>query len=42
MRAVLKVEDVDWTLFPIREAQRELMAHEERCAWHVSRRFSPS
>jgi hypothetical protein len=33
-----KAEDVDWTEFPTLEAQRELMAHEERCARHLPRR----
>ena len=37
-----RVEDIDWTLFPTQEAQREMMAHEERCARHMLRRFSPS
>jgi hypothetical protein len=36
------VEDIDWALFPTLEAQREMMAHEERCARHVPRRSAPS
>jgi hypothetical protein len=40
--ASLRVEDIDWALFPTSEAQREMMAHEERCARHVPRRFAPS
>ena len=38
----LEAEEIDWTQFPVLEAQRELMAHEERCARHMPRRFSPS
>jgi hypothetical protein len=33
--AIDRPEDVDWTLFPILEAQREMMAHEERCTRHM-------
>jgi hypothetical protein len=36
-----RAEEIDWTQFPVQEAQRELMAHEERCARHT-RRFAPS
>jgi hypothetical protein len=39
---ILRAEDIDWTQFPTLEAQRELMAHEERCARHLPRWFSPS
>jgi hypothetical protein len=40
-RASPGVDDVDWALFPAAEAQRELMAHEERCARHLpSRSFA--
>lgn len=37
----LRAEDIDWSQFPTLEAQRELMAHEERCARHLPRRLSP-
>ena len=39
--ASLGPEDIDWTQFPVMEAQRELMDHEERCARHVPRRVTP-
>jgi hypothetical protein len=32
-----RAEDIDWVLFPLQEAQHEMMAHEERCAAHVPR-----
>jgi hypothetical protein len=38
MPVSLRADDVDWALFPTLEAQRELMAHEERCARHLQRR----
>ncbi len=33
-----RAEEIDWSLFPVQEAQREMMAHEERCARHMPRR----
>jgi hypothetical protein len=32
-----RLDEVDWTLFPVAEAQQELMAHEARCALYMPR-----
>ena len=32
-----RLDEVDWSLFPVAEAQHELMDHEERCARYMPR-----
>lgn len=35
-----RVEEIDWSLFPVAEAQHELMDHEARCALYLPRRHA--
>ncbi len=35
-----RLDEVDWSLFPVAEAQQELMSHEERCSRYLPRRFA--
>jgi len=35
-----RVDEIDWSLFPVAEAQHELMDLEERCARYLPRRYA--
>jgi hypothetical protein len=35
-----RLEEVDWSLFPVAEAQHEMIDHEERCLRYMPRRLS--
>lgn len=35
-----RLDEVDWSLFPMAEAYQEMMNHEERCARHLPRHLA--
>ena len=35
-----RLDEVDWSQFPMAEAYQEMMSHEERCARHLPRQLA--